>query len=72
MPIGIASLTLFDSKEIPRAERLVFLNPDKKLDIQITTDKEKYLPREKVTMNIEVKDERGIPMPGKFSIVCCR
>lgn len=68
LPIGIASLTIFDSKEIPRAERLVFLNPDKKLDIQITTDKEKYLPREKVTMSIEVKDERGMPMPGKFSL----
>ncbi len=68
MPIGIASLTLFDSKEIPRAERLVFLNPGKKLDIQIKTDKEKYLPREKVTMSIEVKDERGMPLPGKFSM----
>ncbi len=27
LPIGISQITLFDSKEIPRAERLVFLNP---------------------------------------------
>ncbi len=68
LPIGIAQLTLFDSKEVPRAERLVFLNPDKKLDISITTDKEKYKPREKVSMTVEVKDERGLPMPGQFSL----
>ena len=68
LPIGIAQLTLFDSKEVPRAERLVFLNPDKKLDISITTDKDKYMPREKVKLTVEVKDERGLPMPGQFSL----
>ena len=68
LPIGTAQLTLFDSKEMPRAERLVFLNPDKKLDVEITTDKEKYLPREKVKMTIRVTDERGMPMPGQFSL----
>ncbi|HFA51557.1 MAG TPA: TonB family protein [Bacteroidetes bacterium] len=68
MPIGTAQLTLFDSKEIPRAERLVFLNPHKKLKVEITTDKEKYLPREKVQMTVRVTDERGMPMPGQFSL----
>lgn len=68
MPIGIAQLTLFDSREIPRAERLVFLNPHKKLDITISTDKEKYLPREKVSLKIAVKDDRGLPVPGQFSL----
>lgn len=65
---GIAQITLFDSKGIPRAERLVFLNPDKKLNVEITTDKEKYQPREKVSMNIKVTDERDMPMPGQFSL----
>ncbi|MEK7256342.1 MAG: hypothetical protein AAB316_16430, partial [Bacteroidota bacterium] len=45
LPIGVAQITLFDSREIPRAERLVFLNPHKQLKIAITTDKPKYLPR---------------------------
>jgi hypothetical protein len=68
LPIGIAQVTLFDSQELPRAERLVFLNHDKQLKISVKTDKEKYLPREKVTMTVSVTDERGIPMPGQFSL----
>ncbi|MCF8312151.1 MAG: carboxypeptidase regulatory-like domain-containing protein [Saprospiraceae bacterium] len=68
LPIGIAQVTLFDSQELPRAERLVFLNHDKQLKISVKTDKEKYLPREKVTMTVSVTDERGIAMPGQFSL----
>lgn len=68
LPIGIAQVTLFDSREIPRAERLVFLNPHKKLNVSILTNKEKYLPREKVEMTVKVTDERGLPMPGRFSL----
>lgn len=68
LPIGIAQVTLFDSRELPRAERLVFLNHDKQLKISVKTDKGKYLPREKVTMTVSVADERGLPMPGQFSL----
>ncbi|MEZ4953619.1 MAG: MG2 domain-containing protein [Saprospiraceae bacterium] len=71
LPIGVAQVTLFDSKEIPRAERLVFLNPHKKLNVEIKTNKEKYLPREKVEMTVKVTDERGMPMPGQFALSVC-
>lgn len=67
-PIGVAQLTLFDSKEIGRAERLVFVNKEKQLNIKVTTDKNQYLPREKVKMNIQVTDERGLPMPANLSM----
>ncbi len=67
-PIGLAQLTLFDTQERPHAERLVFLNKEKTLDIKITTDKDQYLPREKVSMKIEVKDEDGKPVKGNFSV----
>lgn len=67
-PIGLAQLTLFDTQERPHAERLVFLNKDKTLDIKITTDKDQYLPREKVSMQIKVKDENGKPVKGNFSV----
>jgi A-macroglobulin TED domain/Carboxypeptidase regulatory-like domain/MG2 domain/Alpha-2-macroglobulin family len=68
MPIGAASLTLFDSKRIARAERMVFVNADKQLQITMRTNKDKYAPREKVKMTVEVRDERGMPMPGNFSM----
>lgn len=67
-PIGVSQFTLFDSKGIERAERLVFLNKNKQLNISIETDKEKYLPREKVHMTVTVRDERGMPMPANLSL----
>ncbi len=67
-PMGIIRFTLFDSKGFERAERLAFVNRDKQLTISLTTDKEKYLPREKVKLNVKVTDERGIAMPGNFSV----
>jgi hypothetical protein len=67
-PIGVSQITLFDSHSIPRAERLVFVNKDKHLNISVETDKDKYLPREKVKMTLFVKDERGLPMPANLSM----
>lgn len=67
-PMGVAQFTLFDSKGIERAERLAFLNKNNQLSVSITTDKEKYLPREKVKMTLLVKDERGMPMPANLSL----
>ena len=67
-PIGVSQITLFDSKGIPRSERLAFVNKDKQLNITVETDKDKYLPREKVKMTVSVKDERSIPMPANLSL----
>ncbi len=67
-PIGVAQVTLFDSKGIARAERLVFVNKNKQLNISVNFDKEKYLPREKVKMTLNVKDERGLPAPANLCI----
>ena len=67
-PIGVSQITLFDSKGIARAERLAFVNKNKQLNITIETDKDKYLPREKVKMTLSVKDERGLPMPANLSL----
>lgn len=67
-PIGVNQITLFDSKGIARAERLVFVNKYKQLNISIKTDKQKYLPRELVKMTLNVTDERGMPMPANVSM----
>lgn len=67
-PIGVAQVTLFDSKGIARAERLAFVNKHKQLKVKIEADKEKYLPREKVRLTLKVTDERDIPMPSDFSM----
>ncbi|MFN8300171.1 MAG: MG2 domain-containing protein [Chitinophagales bacterium] len=67
-PIGVTQITLFDSKGIARCERLAFVNREKQLNISVSTNKQTYQPREKVTMNIRVTDENGLPMPGNFGL----
>ncbi len=68
LPMGIARFTLFDQNKAPIAERLVFVNHHKGLKIDIRPDKDKYLPKEKVTLNIQVSDHKGQPVQGNFSL----
>ena len=67
-PAGIAQFTIYNTNEIPLAERLVFMNEDRQLQVNITTNKKKYLPREMVLMTINTKDENGKPLPSNFSL----
>ncbi len=67
-PMGVTQITLFDSKGVERAERLAFVNKDKQMQIEIKTDKEQYQPREKVTLTLTAKDERGMPIPANLSL----
>lgn len=67
-PIGVAQVTLFDSKGIERAERLVFVNKHRQATVAIKTDKPKYMPREKVKLTITASDETGMRMPGNFAL----
>jgi hypothetical protein len=65
---GITQLTVFDKNGVPKAERLVFLHPHKKLHVELKKAKQNYLPREKVTMDVSVKDEEGNLAAGQFSL----
>lgn len=68
LPMGIAHISLFDSKGIARAERLTFVNQDRQLQVKLSTNKQKYLPRERVKLTVETMDERGIPVPANLSV----
>lgn len=67
-PEGVAQITLFDSKGVARAERLAFMNKDRHMNLSITTDKEKYQPRDKVRMTVSAKDDNGMPVPAFVSL----
>ncbi len=67
-PMGVAQITLFDSKNIERAERLCFIHPKKQLKISLSTDKKVYGPREKVTLTVKTTDDRGLPVPAQFTV----
>jgi len=65
---GIAEFTLFNEKLIPLAERLVYINPDKKLYIETTLSKERYETREKASLKISVKNENGDPVIANLGV----
>lgn len=68
LPAGIVRLTLFDHDRFEQAERLVFVNRDRGLNIEIRPDREQYLPRDKVRLDIRVRDHAGNPVAGAFSL----
>lgn len=67
-PAGIAVFTLFDAEGMEQCERLVFLNHNKGLRIELKTDKKQYLPREPVNLAIRTIDDHGKPVPSKISL----
>jgi hypothetical protein len=68
IPAGIAECVAFDSALNLVAKRLVFLNINKKLTVEITPNKLLYAPREKVSLTIEVKNENGNPVHASLSL----
>jgi hypothetical protein len=68
LPAGVLHLSLFDADGVGHAERLVFVNKNKKLNVTIKTDKANYLPREKVTAQITVTDDKGRPVKTTLSL----
>jgi TonB-dependent SusC/RagA subfamily outer membrane receptor len=67
-PMGIGVFTLFNGDGVEQCERLVFMNHQKGLKIQIKTDKEHYLPREQVKVDIETLGDDGKPVQAKISL----
>lgn len=65
---GVMQITLFDNKGIPKCERLVFIDQNKRLQMTVESDKTVYQPREKVNLTLTVKDGQGNPIEGQFSM----
>jgi hypothetical protein len=62
IPQGIAEVTLFDKNKQPIAERLVYLKPNKNLNIKTTLSRTRYKTREKATLKIRVTDKNNNPV----------
>jgi hypothetical protein len=67
-PTGISQITLFNQAGEPLSERLLFVNQNQQLQVSLTSDKPTYKPREKVTLQLQVKDAAGNPVAGNFSL----
>jgi hypothetical protein len=66
-PTGIAQFTLFKD-DLPVSERLIFVDKDEKLNIEIIPDKQKYADREQVNLLIKATTHEGHPVKGDFSL----
>lgn len=61
---GISHFTLFSSKGTAICQRLYFKKPANLLNIRTETDKQDYVPKEKVQLNIHA----GLPVKTNYSI----
>lgn len=67
-PSGIAEVVVFDSALTSVSSRLVCVNPERRLTIQIIPDKSAYGPKEKIGLTLKSLDENGKPVPAEISL----
>ncbi|MEP0263664.1 TonB-dependent receptor plug domain-containing protein [Dokdonia sp.] len=67
-PQGITKFTIQTLDDQYTSERLVFINYDRKLSIDITTNKDSYTTREQIEVDILTKDQHGNPVPSNLSL----
>ena len=66
---GVAHFTLFTANGEPVCERLVFVaNPKNEARLTLSTDKANYDFREEVDVSLALKDSKGKPLEGDFSM----
>jgi hypothetical protein len=59
---GVLVATVYDDRNTPKAERLLFRQPEHSLKVEITPDRPGYVPGDKVTLRIATTDGSGRPV----------
>jgi hypothetical protein len=67
LPEGIMKVTLYNFEGLPLCEKLVYLQSNDDVRLNVTTDKEEYKPREKVTAEISLSGDTTMSGAGSFS-----
>jgi hypothetical protein len=67
-PNGVARFTLLNAMNQPLNERMIYIDHDDELQLDITPNKAFYGIRDSVSVQIRVKDKEGNPVAGNFSI----
>ncbi|HEY3321456.1 MAG TPA: MG2 domain-containing protein [Planctomycetota bacterium] len=60
---GVLRVTVYDEKGTPLAERLVYREPAKKINMSIKTNKMCLVPGDSIEMTVKTTDEEGKPVP---------
>jgi TonB-dependent SusC/RagA subfamily outer membrane receptor len=67
-PTGIVQFTLFSATGEPMNERLVFVQNNDQLKLDVSAEKQTFSPREKVKIELNAKNAAGKPVAGSFSV----
>lgn len=65
---GVAQITLMDERGIPVSERLTYVDQKNTMHIVARPDKDKYEPRERITISVQATDGEGTPAVADLSI----
>jgi TonB-dependent SusC/RagA subfamily outer membrane receptor len=65
---GTALITVLDEAGIPQNERLVFINPQQRLNIRLETEQESYTPGQEVQLKIRTTNEQDQAVPARLSL----
>lgn len=68
LPQGIVEVTLFNAKMVPVAERLIYANSEKKINIQTILTDSIFFTRGKVKLKIIVRDENNNPIRANLGL----
>ncbi|MFI1772710.1 hypothetical protein [Thalassobellus citreus] len=69
-PEGIIEFTIFNSNQIPVCERLFFnINKKEQLNIVVKPNQTVYGQRDKIKLNIDIKDFNDVPVNGNLSVL---
>ncbi|MFL9829473.1 Plug domain-containing protein [Flavobacterium sp. ST-87] len=67
-PNGISQITLFDNTNKPQSERLIYIEKEHDLDVQLLTDSNTYGPNEKTIVYVSTVSKDGTPKSASFSL----
>ncbi len=68
-PTGVARFTLISALNQPVTERVIYVNHDDGMHIELNPSKQGYTPRDSVNLEIIATDKNGSPVVGSFSVV---
>ena len=66
-PTGMTRFTFFEGR-MPLNERAVFIENNDALNISVNPNKDNFLIRDSVGLDVMVKDKNGLPVKGSFSL----
>ncbi len=67
-PSGIIHFTLFNDDTQPINERMIFVDQQDNLHIELGTDKTSYVSRDSIALHVKVMDKQQQPITGSFSL----